>query len=87
LLDLGCLVNRLKEEHVRIQYPGHDDIDMEGESSHELPDGSVIHIPNSVSAHSGELLFEPREFGIRDERSVTGKHLLPNDLNAAERCE
>eukprot|EP00750_Incisomonas_marina_P002920 INCI12770.1.p1 GENE.INCI12770.1~~INCI12770.1.p1 ORF type:complete len:437 (-),score=64.35 INCI12770.1:569-1789(-) len=88
MLDLSCLVNQLKEEHACVDINGPPPVgESDDEFSHELPDGSIIHIPYSVCAGSGELLFAPEAGGIRDQKSVTdivlaSIGLCDNDLKA-----
>ena len=66
MLDLGCLTNQLKAKHCCVDsYGGPGGGEEMEEAVHELPDGSVIHIPYSVCAGSAEVLFDPGQSGLR----------------------
>ena len=48
MLDLSCLVNQLKEEHACVDINGPPPVgESDDEFSHELPDGSIIHVRSS----------------------------------------
>jgi actin-related protein len=85
-LDANCLANQLKEKHVYLNVNGRPTGGRLAEDGmHELPDGSIIHIPESVCTSSGELLFDPKSAGIHDQKSVVetllkSMQLCDNDL-------
>ena len=84
MMDFSCLPNQLYEQHACVDLNGPNyGPGPEEEAFHELPDGSIIHVPYNVCASSGEVLFSPSSMGHdKEQPSITNIA-----LQAFEACD